>query len=217
MIKVASTLKPTVITSELFSMYPDVRFGVSTRLGGVSPEPLGMNLSFNVGDDPQNVIENRKRFFDSVGISDDSLAIPRQVHGDTVRRVTEPGRFESCDALLTNVKGIFLTVSIADCVPIFLVDPITKSLAAVHSGWRGSNLSILTKTIIALHNEFGANAENLVAYIGPSATVCCYEVGEDVAKEFDEKYLQKHQSEKSHLDLKRFNKEIGRASCRERV
>ena len=167
-----------------------------------------MNLSFNVGDDPQNIIENRKRFFESVGIPDNSLAIPRQVHGDTVRRVTEPGRFESCDALLTNVKEIFLAVSTADCVPIFLVDPITKSLAAVHSGWRGSKLSILSKTVIALQNEFGTKVENLVAYIGPSAAVCCYEVGEEVAKEFDEKYLQKNQGRKAHLDLKQFNKNL---------
>src|SRR5437867_8660263 len=67
-----------IVRSELLSRYSRIRFGMSTRLGGVSPQPFGLNLSFNVGDAEQNVFANRRRFLDAIGVLPTSLAIPLQ-------------------------------------------------------------------------------------------------------------------------------------------
>src|SRR5262245_32963129 len=90
-----------VVRSKLFSKYSNIIFGMSTRLGGVSPQPLGMNLSFSVGDDPKNVEENRSRFFSKLGIASERLALPKQIHSGVIKEVNEPGIYPDCDALMT--------------------------------------------------------------------------------------------------------------------
>ncbi len=137
-----------VIQSKLFSKFPELKFGMSTRLGGVGDGDFGMNLSFSVGDNEVNVKENRHRFLSSLGIGIEMLAIPRQVHGEVVRAVDGPGMFEQTDALITNSSNVALCVSIADCLPIFIFDPVTLSLAAVHSGWRGVVPEFLQKQLL---------------------------------------------------------------------
>lgn len=197
-----------IVRSKLFSRFPKLVFGMSTRSGGVSPEPLLMNLSFSVGDDPKNVKMNRSRFFGTLGITEDRLALPRQIHSNVVREITEPGLYPDCDALITNTHNLFPGVSVADCVPVFLYDPLTSTVAAVHSGWKGSKSRILENVIKALVAEQGVNAANVVAFIGPSASVCCYEVGEEVASAFGETFVQRWPNKKPHLDLKQFNKQL---------
>ncbi|HMD14135.1 MAG TPA: polyphenol oxidase family protein, partial [Bacteroidota bacterium] len=197
-----------VIRSKLLSTYPELKFGMSTRLGGVSEGNFGMNLSLSVGDDEANVKENRHRFFSSLGIAIETLAIPRQVHGEVVRAVDRPGIFEQTDALVTNSSDIALCVSIADCLPIFIFDPVTLSLAAVHSGWRGSCARILSKTISLMQKTYGAEPSNFVSYIGPAAMSCCYEVDEEVAQSFPGEYVVRTAFPKPHLDLQKMNKDI---------
>lgn len=197
-----------LIRSKLLSAFPQLTHGISTRLGGVSPEPYGMNLSFSVGDDEKNVLENRKRFFGSLNIPLGRIAKPNQVHGDTVLSVTTSGEYDSCDALITNEKNLFLVVTVADCLPILLFDPVTNTVGVVHAGWKGSKLGILGKVVQVMNKEYRVMSKNLVVYIGPSAGVCCYEVGEEVAKEFDGKYLDKTKGVKPHLDLKQCNKDL---------
>jgi YfiH family protein len=205
-----------IIQSKLLSDFSTIRHGISTRLDGVSPELYGMqpavglagNLSFSVGDGEKNVLENRKRFFGTLSIPLDRTAKPTQVHGEVVRKVSKPGEYESCDALITNKKNLFLVVTVADCLPILLYDPVTASIGVVHAGWRGSEMKILSKTVQVLSTEYGVLSKNLLVYIGPSAGVCCYEVGEEVAEKFDMKYLDKTKGAKPHLDLKRFNKDL---------
>ncbi len=197
-----------IIKSKIFFQFPEIRCGISTRQGGISPEPFGMNLSFKVGDDEVNVRKNRERFFGSLGIGIDSLATTHQVHGDTVQLVESPGKFETCDALITNTKNIFLAVTVADCLPILLFDPVTHSVAAVHTGWRGSKLKITEKTVGVLSKEYGVSSKNLFAYIGPSADVCCYEVGDEVAQEFPKQFLKQGKNSKLHLNLKEYNRRL---------
>ncbi|MBI1802905.1 MAG: peptidoglycan editing factor PgeF [Ignavibacteriae bacterium] len=197
-----------IIHSELLSRIPPIRSGVSTRCGGVSREPLGLNLSYNVGDDPSKVTQNRERFFGALNIPIDRLAIPYQIHSAAIRRAENPGRYESCDALVTNIPELFLAVSIADCLPILLYDPVARAIAAVHSGWRGSKEKVLLKAIETLRKEFGSCPKDLVAFIGPAAGECCYEVGKEVAKEFPTECVVQEQGRKPRLDLKFFNKNI---------
>jgi YfiH family protein len=195
------------IRSEIFHRYPELLFAMSTRKGGVSPEPLGMNLSFHVGDERENVIKNRELFFGKMGVLSEDLTFTQQIHGDTVTLVQTPGQYEQCDALVTNRQGMYLTISVADCVPIFLFDPVAKAVAAVHAGWRGSKADIVTRALTTMHAAFASQAENVVAFIGPSAGVCCYEIGEDLLSQFDQQYIRKSPQGKTFLNLKSFNKD----------
>ena len=99
-----------------------------------------------------------------------------------------------------------MAVSVADCVPILLYDPVKKIIAGVHSGWRGTEKKILLKTLKELKN-YGSLPENLVAYIGPSISKNVYEVGKEVAEFFDEKYLEQ-KGEKFLLDVASVNFDI---------
>jgi len=197
-----------IIASEHLSRYPDIVCGISTRNGCVETKLYDFNMSYFVGDSEQNVKMNRKHFLDELGITIEQLAIPKQVHSDVVIKIDKPGEYESCDALITNKQNIFLTVIVADCVPIFIYDPNTKSIAAVHAGWRGSISKVVEKTIRLMETSFKVKVNDLIAFIGPSAGVCCYEVGKEVAEKFESKYLTKKLDKRIFLDLKLFNKDL---------
>jgi YfiH family protein len=196
----------SLVTSTLLSKHSNVKCGISTRTGGVSPEPYGMNLSFNVGDVREQVLENRRRLFALFGTTSDRVAVPRQQHTANSRRVSVGGSYEECDALMTDVANVFLAVSVADCTPIFLCDTVRQVVAAVHAGWRGTEQGILMRTMEALMSEYGSGPQNILAFIGPSAGSCCYEVGKDVADKFEEEF-KSHRSNKIYLDIKSANKQ----------
>ena len=170
----------------------------STRLGGVSPMPENsLNLAGFNEDDAENIYENRRRFL-KLFDGDWTLTGCWQMHGTDVRVVKsedeakpKPGVLgdeQYCDALISKTPKILLAVKTADCVPLLLGDAITGAFAAVHAGWRGTSASILMRAIEQLQSEYGTQPENLRAAIGPAATVCCYEVGEDVMDRFKERF-----------------------------
>src|SRR6476661_7801537 len=118
-----------------------IRHFVSTRAGGVSPEPYAtLNLSISTGDDRSNVLENRNRLAAEVGIVPDQIASCRQVHQDRVRVVgmDERGILGEADGLTTRVPGVMLMVLAADCAPLLFYDSAGGAVAAVHAGWRGT-------------------------------------------------------------------------------
>lgn len=125
-------------------------------------------------------------FYKKLGITESNIAFQFQVHGDRVRYVTEGGFTGESDAQITDVPGIGLTVSTGDCQPIFIYDFKNRVIAGIHSGWRGSRLNILQKTLNIMANNFGAHPDNLAVYIAPSISGKYYEVGEQVAAEFPE-------------------------------
>jgi len=194
----------TVILPKIFSGISGVRTGMSTRFENESDTAFGINLSYNVGDNPSHVRRNRKEFFAHVGISEYDLAIPLQCHSNNVLKVDVPGEYGSCDALITNVPHVALVVTVADCVPILLFDPIMKVIGAVHAGWRGTIGLIVKQTIEKMKAEYRADPAQILAYIGPSAGVCCYEVGEEVAIMFGNKIVP-YTKKKAFLDLKKEN------------
>lgn len=202
------SMEPLIIRPRWAGRFPELCCGMSTRQGGVSPEPLGMNLSFHVGDTTENVEENRRLFFGAMSIPPERVAFTRQVHRDDVHEARIPGGYEQCDALVTNVPDLYLTISVADCVPILLFDPVTRSVGAVHSGWRGSRAAIVRRGIEMMMTRFHARPESMYAYIGAAAGVCCYEVGEEVAAEFGSKYLHRRKDGNPHLDLSMLNYDL---------
>jgi YfiH family protein len=165
-----------------------------------------MNLSFRVGDDLNHVEENRRRFFGALGLDPHRLAVPLQCHSDNVQIVVGPGEYESCDGLITDTDDLPLVVTVADCLPVVLFDPSKTVLAHVHAGWRGSALKIVEKTIAIMGSEFGTSPESMVAFLGPSAGVCCYEVGGEVAEVFPPDELERRNN-KLFLNLKKANED----------
>ncbi len=149
---------------------------------------------------------NRKEFFQSLGFDEMSVARGKQVHGDNIRFVETPGNYPDTDAFVTRNRNLILSVSVADCVPILIADKKSQTVAAVHAGWRGTVKKITAKTIGFMYSELKCDAENIFAFIGPSAGVCCYEVDGEVAKEFSSYEIKKSSGpEKFMIDLKAAN------------
>jgi YfiH family protein len=161
--------------------------GFSTRPGGVSPldGQRVLNLGFTEWDTKENAQQNRLRLQSALGIKKLALVPLLQFHSD-VLHVFDAAPKMPCrgDASATNRPGLLLGVQTADCVPILLVDPKQRTVAAVHAGWRGTLQRIVTKAIGRMHMEFGSRPEDLLAAIGPAIGGCCYEVGTDVASRF---------------------------------
>ncbi|MCU0453767.1 MAG: peptidoglycan editing factor PgeF [Bacteroidetes bacterium] len=173
-----------LVLPTIFSGIPRLRAAMSTRHGGVSGAPLGMNLSLNIGDEVSAVKENRRRFLAAIGSDEAHTAFAAQCHSGTVTPVDRPGLHPSCDALLTVQRGIALAVSIADCVPILLADDRATAVAAVHAGWRGTKQRILSNVVGHLRMDLGIDPRAMRAWIGPAAGPCCYEVGPEVSALF---------------------------------
>jgi len=163
-----------------------------------------MNLSFRVGDREDNVRRNRELYFGSLGIRTTDLAIPGQIHGTTVFRVEGPGSYPECDGLITRARCVFLTVSVADCVPILLYDPVIPAIAAVHAGWRGTVGRIVDAAVRAMERSYSVDPCRLRAYLGPAASSCCYVVGEDVASRFESRFTRRDGA-RVRVDLKGAN------------
>ena len=173
----------------------------STRPGGVSPEPFdSLNLGHNTDDDGDNVAENRKRFFQTLGVNSKFVAMPNQVHGHHIQHVSRGGFYPDTDALITDTPGVALTVQTADCVPLFLIDEMRPAIGLVHAGWRGSAGDIAGKTVQTMREAFGTRPENLKVFIGPSIGPCCYEIGPEVQKTISPEFF-----EGRHLNLWQLN------------
>ena len=171
--------------------WPGLVHGFSTRRGGVSDPPYdSLNLGLNTADRPETIEENVRRFCGAMGVRRERIAFTKQVHGDRVQAVHAPGVYADTDALITDTPGLILAVQVADCVPVFLFDPVQKTAGIAHAGWKGSALDIAAGTVRCMSESFGSRPENLQACIGPSIGPCCYEVGAEVAERFPSKYLK---------------------------
>ncbi|NNE68189.1 MAG: peptidoglycan editing factor PgeF [Pyrinomonadaceae bacterium] len=166
--------------------------GFSTRLGGVSPFPENdLNLAGFGEDSDMNIAENRGRFLAVFG-KDYNLTTVWQVHSDLVRKITGDGDLginrEKQDGMVSNLEGVLLGVKTADCVPVLIGDPETRSFASIHAGWRGTVESIVPKAIRMLRDEYGAEPLNLIAAIGPAAGCESYEIGQEVIDAFEKNF-----------------------------
>ncbi|WP_101697979.1 peptidoglycan editing factor PgeF [Clostridium minihomine] len=180
------------LTFPVFDHYPQLLHSFSTRLGGVSQgEFESLNLNFRPGDARENVLENYRRICDAVGYSFDGLVSSAQDHHTVLRRVTNaekgigftrPRDMPSVDGLYTNVPGITLVTSYADCVPLYFFDPVKRVIGLAHAGWRGTVQRIGEIMTNTLQKEFGCNPQDLLAAVGPSIGPCCYEV-DDVVRD----------------------------------
>lgn len=193
-----------ILRSNIFEKFSEIIFGFSTKNGLNRKEPFFFNLSFTVGDDENIVKENRIAFANQLGLDISQIAFQRQIHSDIITVVEKPGVIGESDAMITNKKNIGLAISTADCTPIFIYEKEKKIIAAIHSGWRGTEKKILSKTIHKMIGNFNCQSQNMFVYVGPSIHQKNYEVGEEVASLFDEKYLLRNNG-KIYLDVLQAN------------
>lgn len=184
-----------ILQIRAFNEFDWLIHGFSTRPGGTSElqisrmgrakKETALNLGFTDWDRHDRVEANRRRFQEALGCYDECLVTLRQVHSDVMHVIQVPlSDITKGDALTTQTPGFLLGVQTADCVPILLVDPRHRAVAAVHAGWRGTLACIVAKTVGRMTMEFETRPRDLLAALGPAIGRCCYEVGPGVAKEF---------------------------------
>lgn len=159
--------------------HPDLIFGISKR-----PE----NMSFVYGD-TKNSLLNRRNFLEALNINYESLVCANQVHGSCIVYISEADKgrgaispdtaLVNTDGLITNVKNLPLAIFTADCLAIFLYDPIKHAIGLIHAGWRGARAGIISKAVESMQEKFNSNPENLLAGFSPFLKRCCYQVGEE--------------------------------------
>ena len=216
----------SVITKKVGNLEYLVAQGISaphcftTRLGGVSEGYLSsLNIGLHRGDDPENVEENFRILADALGIHPEDFVLTKQIHSDVVVKVGREdcgkhmveGASPECDALITKDPGVALVVFTADCTPILLHDPVTGAVGAAHAGWRGTAMGIAAKTVEAMVREFGCDAQNIRAAIGPNIGWCCFETDRDVPDAMIEalgeevKAMIRPHGDKYYVNLKEIN------------
>lgn len=162
--------------------------GFSTRQGGVSRAPFDtLNLGLSRGDEPQHVAENRRRFAAAVGYDAARLFTVSQVHGGHVHEVApedDPERVSSVQAdALVAPAGVPIGVRSADCVPVLLVDPTSRQVAAAHAGWRGVLAGVVPRALQVLARRAAAPVAQLRAAVLPHIRRCCFEVDDALAEQ----------------------------------
>ena len=198
------------VTSRLLST-EGVVHGFSIREGGVSSGPFAsLNLGRAVGDDDAVVRENHRILQEAAGLAGE-IATAKQVHGDRVvdeqqREVlAATGPQEDGADALVSLDGHAVGVRVADCVPLLLYGD--GAAAAVHSGWRGTRLSIAARGVRALQHAAGVDPAHILAAVGPCIGRCCYEVSPELAVSFralfgPEAADDPTKNPKPHLDLR---------------
>ena len=194
----------------------------TTRYGGVSEGIYeSLNLRSNLGDDLDNVRENYRRLYDALDIPEGRLVASKQVHGGTVRIVTEEDIVSpleefpvEADGMITDAPNLPLIVYTADCIPILLHDPVRNIIGAVHAGWRSTAAGIAGEAVRKMVDVFDCEPKNICAAIGPGIDFCCFETDVTVPKAMMELGLSGMEEcifprgEKFHVDLKKINAKI---------
>jgi hypothetical protein len=167
----------------------------STRHGGVGQGNYGtFNVNRYCGDAPDAIAKNRSLLCKLLGIKSDHLVMPHQVHGTGVTQIgrtffllSEEIRqtaLEGIDALMTNLPGVCIGVSTADCIPIILYDAEHHAASVVHSGWRGTVANIVEAAVASMQAAYHSRPETLKAVIGPGISQKNFEVGDEVYEAF---------------------------------
>jgi YfiH family protein len=163
----------------------------------------GLNLGFNTGETPEIIKENRRDLLDAFGIEAEWTAFANQVHSNRVKVVTKGGTFAETDGLITQVPGLALAIQVADCAAVLLADMQSRTIAAVHAGWRGAAGDIVPKALDKM-KSLGADAADCRAFISPCISSEEFEVGPEVADRFPDEYVNSQTYAKPHLNLKAF-------------
>jgi len=174
------------IEAPALSQLAGVRHAFFTREGGVS---TGIYKSLNGGlgssDDPQHIVENRRRMAERIGVSSEALLSLYQIHSAEVVVAERPwtGERPRADAMVTRVPGLALGISTADCGPLLFADGEAGVVGAAHAGWKGALSGILEATLASMEG-LGARRERTRIVLGPTIGPQAYEVGPEFVARF---------------------------------
>lgn len=164
-----------------------IKHGFFTRLGGVSKSPFNsLNLGSGLGDLSENIIENKRRLFCSIGRSMESMFDVWQVHSSDVVFTDLPrslsNEHQKADAIFTQNPEVTLLMRFADCVPVLIYHPGKRVVGIIHAGWKGTINKIVSKAIKLACDRYKLLPDEIIAAIGPSIGPDHYEVGSEVYK-----------------------------------
>jgi YfiH family protein len=205
---------PSPLEAENLKRLPGIRHGFFTRQGGVSQ---GIYASLNCGsgsdDDPERVLENRKRVTRHLGGTYEDVVTLYQEHGTTALGVSGPvarSALPRADAIISATPGLVIGVLTADCAPVLLADPDARVVATVHAGWRGAVAGIIDSAISEME-RLGARRERVSAAVGPCINQTAYEVGPEFEAQFLSRdpassrfFGRRDQGSRPHFDLPGF-------------
>ena len=198
-----------------FQKYPALLHAVTTKSNDL---PYAFSLALHTGEDVENIVANREILSTLLGAEKDlHFIVAKQTHSDNIRIIRKKeskgwkqleDAIENCDALITDVEGVVLSILTADCVPVLLYDREREVVGAVHAGWKGTKAQIVSKTVQKMAEIYGSDPKDIIAGIAPSIGSCCYEVGKDVAEHFfDMPKGFSSKGEKYMLDLPYINQQ----------
>ena len=200
---------------------PEVKAFSTTRQGGCSEGNYGQfNINRYCGDSPKHIAQNRQALCQLLDIDDRHLLMPHQVHLTEVATIDadflcltadeRQQRLEGVDAIMTDMSGVCVGVSTADCIPVLLYDAEKHAVCAIHAGWRGTVARTVEKAVKAMTATYGTNPSNLVAQIGPGISLDSFEVGDEVYDAFAQAGFNmqsiSERREKWHINLPLCNK-----------
>ena len=207
-----------------------VRAFSSTRHGGFSKgHYAAFNINHYCGDNEEDITKNRSLLCELLGINVTHLLMPHQVHLTEIVAIdkdflglsaeAQKARLEGVDALMTNLSGVCIGVSTADCIPVLLYDHVKRVSCAIHAGWRGTVKRIVEKAVAQMASVYGTRPSDMIAQIGPGIHLDSFEVGDEVYEAFVEEGFEMETisrrypandgsaTEKWHIDLPECNRQ----------
>ncbi len=196
-------IRPTILNEETgIKAWFTLKNSDKVNSSGAIP---GLNLGFNTDSKRKQVVANRDLLFKSLEVEPDWTAFADQVHGTHVKEITSGGIYPNTDGLVTQVPGLTVGIQVADCAAVLLADPVMNIVAALHAGWRGAVGNIISNGLQVMKDE-GSNPSNIKAWISPCISQKYFEVGEEVAEQFPDIFVDRESYQKPHVDLKGFLK-----------
>ncbi len=166
----------------------------------------GLDFGLNTTSGKSEIEKNYKKLLSELDISSGSIALANQVHGSNVKIVDKPGIYKETDGLITTASCLTLGIQVADCAAVLIGDEEQHVIGAFHAGWRGAVANIIPKGI-KIMESLGGKPSNFKAYISPCISKEMFEVGDEVAIQFPEKFVDRLTYTKPHIDLKGFLKD----------
>ena len=212
-------IQPTLLH---YNLHDDVLAFSTTRQGGFSTGNYShFNINRYCGDDPEAIRKNRALLCQLLGIEDQRLIMPHQVHLAETAQIDESffslteeqqaQHLEGIDAVMTHLPGVCIGVSTADCIPLLVYDCRHHVVAAIHAGWRGTVKRIAEQTVSKMTSTYGSRPEDLRVQIGPGISLDSFEVGDEVYEAFRTAGFNmppiSRRQEKWHIDLPECNRQ----------
>ena len=207
-----------ILQNQFLSSTNLVIHATSTRCGGYSQGEFGtLNLGLSTGDNTDLVYQNRAKFFNALGIATERVIYAQQIHSNHTTTINEENlsllmksdmqRIPATDSMVTKLRNVPMAILTADCFPIFILDTLTPTIGLAHAGWRGTKKHMAMKTVRTMQKEFDTKPDHCFAWISAGIGVCCYQVGEEIRKEFMGEYGSKIDPIKEdNLDLAAINR-----------